>query len=72
MMYLRRKTIMNDYIAKWSYRDAYGNSVPCHCTNCGCRAHTETGNAGCQTIEEDILSKFCPNCGARMIKEEKE
>ena len=56
--------------AKWSYRDDYGNPVPCHCTNCGCRAHTETGNAGCQTIEEDILSKFCPNCGARMIKEE--
>lgn len=56
--------------AEWSYRDDYGNPVPCHCTNCGCRAHTETGNAGCQTITEDILSNFCPNCGARMIKEE--
>ena len=55
--------------AEWSYRDDYGNPVPCHCTNCGCKAHTETGNAGCQTFTEDILSKFCPNCGARMIKE---
>ena len=57
--------------AKWSYHDDYGKPAPCHCTNCGCRAHTETGNAGCQTIEEDILSNFCPNCGKRMIKEEK-
>lgn len=54
--------------AEWSYRDDCGNPVSCHCTNCGCRAHTETGNAGCQTITEDILSNFCPNCGARMLK----
>lgn len=52
--------------AEWSYWDDNGNPVPCHCTNCGHRAHTETGNAGCQTITEDILSKFCPNCGSRM------
>ncbi len=52
--------------AEWSYRDDHGNPVPCHCTNCGCRAHTETVNVGCQTFTEDILSKFCPNCGARM------
>lgn len=52
--------------AEWSYRDEYGNPAPCHCTNCGCEAHTEIGNAGCQTITEDILSMFCPNCGSRM------
>lgn len=55
--------------AKWSYVNKKGVRVPCHCTNCGCRAHTETGNFGCQTITEDILSNFCPNCGARMLKD---
>ena len=74
--------VMHDYIddficdiksvkhGRWSYRDDYGKHVPCHCTNCGCRAHTETGDAGCQTLIDDILSKFCPNCGARMDGDE--
>lgn len=66
---------MNEYhhtvYAKWSYVNEKGERVPCHCTNCGCQAHTETGYFGCQTITEDILSNFCPNCGAKMKKEEK-
>ena len=56
--------------AMWSSKTVDGKPAPCHCTNCGGIAHTEEGNMGCQTITEDILSSYCPNCGAKMLNGE--
>ena len=40
-----------------------------HCSCCNKTPHTEEGQCGCQTVEDYILSDFCPNCGADMRNE---
>ena len=46
--------------------DEYG----VHCSHCNKTPPTEEVQCGCQTVEDYILSDFCPHCGADMRNKE--